>query len=116
MTYTAVIFVVTLVSTLVISLVSPGAGECSKGLTFFNRNGSDTCSLVLCVTRKNVTPDRYEGVKERSRDHGYFEKEEFLEKSTSDLLYIPSTSRYLINSISIGLCLLATFLFAYYSI
>ena len=73
--------------------------------------------LPCFMHHKNmVTPERYEGVKEDQRDQDCFEKEEFLDKPTSDLLHIPSTSRYLINSVSIGLCLLAIFLFAYYSI
>merc|ERR1712037_416826 len=95
MTYTAVVFLTTLVTTVIISLLSPEAGECSKGLTFSSR---------------------YDGMSEEEIDGG-LEKEEFIEKHSSEgLLYIPTMSRYLINSTSIGLCLLASFLFIYYSV
>ncbi|CBY31883.1 unnamed protein product [Oikopleura dioica] len=95
MTYTAVVFLTTLVTTVIISLLSPEAGECSKGLTFSSR---------------------YDGISQDKIDN-HFEKEEFIEKhSTTDLLYIPKTSRYLINSISGVLCLLASFMFVYYSV
>jgi len=39
MTYTAVVFLTTLVTTVIISLLSSEAGECSKGLTFSSRKG-----------------------------------------------------------------------------